>query len=92
MSPVRGPEGTVMNSSTKLKAESIIYYYNIIKIYVWSKKKFKNYKKSWSLEHLFLSICIYKPRKPYWKDRNQHVSSGSSFSMIKLWGTFVCSL
>lgn len=46
MSPVRGPEGTVMNPSTKFKAKSIIYYYNIIKIYVWGKKKFKNYKKS----------------------------------------------
>lgn len=45
MSPVRGPEGTVMNPSTKLKAKNIIYY-NIIKIYVWDKKKFKNYKKS----------------------------------------------
>lgn len=35
MSPVRAPEGTVMYSSPKFMVKSIIYYCNIIKIYVW---------------------------------------------------------
>lgn len=45
MSPVTAPEGTVMYSSPKFMVKSIIYYCNIIKIYVWGKLWGKgNYK------------------------------------------------